>query len=118
MVNAADKKNATLCWVPSDIGVPLNERADVSAGGATEGHVANSAVPRSDMKIQIKSKVKDSWQNECQNTTNKLRTVKAVIEPYQYSSFCNREWEVKLCHLKIGHSRITRVYLMEAANRR
>ena len=65
------------------------------------------------MKIQIKSKVKDSWQN---TANNKLRTVKAIIEPYQYSSFCYREWEVKLCRLKIGHSRITHGYLMEAAN--
>ena len=100
-------KNVTLCWVPSHIGVPLNERADVSARGATEEDVVDSAVPRSDMKIQIKSKVKDSWQNEWQSTTNnKLRAVQAVIEPHEYSSFCNREWEVKLCRLKIGHSRI------------
>ena len=77
------RKNVTLCWVPSHIGVPLNKRADVSTCGATEGDVADSAVPRSDMKIQITSKVKDSWLDEWQNTTNnKFRTVKAIIELY------------------------------------
>ena len=53
-------KNVTLCWVSSHIGVPLTDRADVSARGATEEDVVDSAVPRSDMKSQIKSKVKDS----------------------------------------------------------
>ena len=80
------RKNVTLCLVPSHTGVPLNERADVSARGATEENVADIAVPISDMKIKIKSEVKHSWQNEWQNkTNNKLRTVKAVIEPYKYS---------------------------------
>ena len=103
-----------LCWVPSHIGVLLNERADKAANKATSKLSTDiTEIPRSDMKNHIKMRMFHKWREKWENTTNnKYRLISPHIKPLPCSTSRNRLWERTLTRLRIGHSQLTHSYLM------
>ena len=103
-----------LCWVPSHIGVLLNERADKAANKATSKLSADiTEIPRSDMKNHIKMRMFHKWREKWENTTNnKYRLISPHIKPLPCATSRNRLWERTLTRLRIGHSQLTHSYLM------
>jgi len=103
-----------LCWVPSHVGVPMNEAADVGARQASKRPPTITMIPRNDLKSQIRKISLSKWKNGWQAVdNNKLRTVMEELTPLTNCSCSNREWERALCRMRIGHSHITHGFLME-----
>ena len=44
---------------------------------------------------------------------NKLRSIKPSTRPFPSSRCSNRQWEVALCRLRIGHTHLTHSYFMD-----
>lgn len=58
-------------------------------------------------------KLKEKWQSAWNNqTNNKLRLVKPIIEEWKSCSHQERFIEVVLCRLRIGHTHTTHNYLL------
>ena len=115
----AIKRNITLCWVPSHVGVIMNERADDAAREGLQQAITPQPIPRSDFKILIKKLCTDRWRQRWQNIdyrSNKYREISDNITPLQNSISPNRQWETTLCRLRIGHSTLTHGFLMEKGN--
>ena len=103
-----------LCWVPSHIGVPLNEHVDNLAKTAvTTAAIVDVPLPRSDIKLNIKRTVVTRWRNHWIGVNNnKYREVSNSVRSLPNSSSSNRQWEVTLCRLRLGHSTLTHSFLM------
>lgn len=109
-------RHVNLCWVPSHVGVPLNERADENARNAIGEEIVPVPIARGELKLNIKSIIKDFNQREWQNIrNNKLREIKDSVLPFSNVSHVNREWEIKLSRLRIGHCQLTHSFLMEGS---
>lgn len=115
---ASSEKRVNLCWVPSHVGIPLNEKADSLAREAINNVMRPIYIPRTDLKPIIKSSVKKLWLSEwCETQDNKLREIKDTVTPFGNSTCQNRRWEVTLCRLRIGHTHLTHGFLMEKGPR-
>ena len=108
-------RRVCLCWVPSHVGVTMNEQADVAARDViTAGHVQPTSLPRTDIKCVIKMYVDERWTEQWRLTSaNKLRLIKPSIKPVKSSCFKNRKWDVTLTRLRIGHTKFSHGFLME-----
>ena len=107
------EKSYSLCWVPSHVGVPGNERADLLARDAiTTLPVTPLSLPRSDLKCYIRRMIRLTWGGEWRRSVhNKLREILPNI-PGKYVNHHPRSWSVKLTRLRVGHCRATHGYLM------
>lgn len=110
----ASNKQYNICWCPSHTGITGNERADRAAKNALTSEVETEIkLPREDIKIKIKKKTRNKWQQIWYNTRhNKLRTIKETTKPLMTSYQSNRQWEVKLTRLRIGHTKLTHSFLL------
>ena len=62
---AACGRQVILCWVPSHVGVAMNEKADQAARSIiTNGNIQSGLLPRFDCKCYIKRVVNLSWSHE------------------------------------------------------
>ena len=112
-------KSFTFCWCPSHVGVSGNEKADCLARNTAEDGVPTRvALPRTDVKVFLKSRSRELWRDEwiSQPVTNKLRALKTTISPFPNSCFSNRHWERTLCRLRIGHTNLTHGFLMDQSH--
>ena len=110
------QKCVKFCWVPSHIGVLLNERADRAAQQAAEIIPGIVRTPRNDIKAIIKQSVRQEWNTRWNNipvNSNKLRRIKPHPTAFPTSNFKNRHWERVLCRLRIGHTTLTHGFLMD-----
>jgi ribonuclease HI len=107
-------KEVFLCWVPSHVGVPGNERADSLARSAIDNEVRSFIpLPRCDLRRYFQRVVWHKWYEDWENTNrNKLKEAKPHLNVLLPSHFPNREWEVKLARLRIGHTQITHEHLL------
>jgi len=104
-------------WVPSHIGISGNEKADTSAYEATLSPLSiqiNTSSSFETFNI-IHQKIIDEWQHFWENLplSNKLRNVKLFVKKLTYPSGTKRREEVTITRAKIGHSRLTHVYLIK-----
>ncbi|XP_069160418.1 uncharacterized protein [Procambarus clarkii] len=108
-------KSVEFCWVPSHIGVSLNERADAAAKEAVRScPISRKGIRYSDFYPVIHSSVLTRWQASWLSVTgNKLRTLKCCVSSWPSSFLRNRRWETALARLHIGHTRLTHGHLME-----
>ena len=105
----------SLCWVPSHVGVPGNEKADRLARAAISNpQVLQTPITRDDLKAKIRREAYSKWKEKWRATssTNKLREITDKVTPLPNSICSNRYWERALARLRIGHSRLTHGYLM------
>ena len=111
-------KTFNLCWVPAHVDIRGNERADALAKEAADDQNLSlenymNSVIRSDLRAAAKRAAHDSWKLEWSTLqTNKLRDLTQSLQLLPNSSSSNREWERVLCRVRIGHCRMTHVYLM------
>lgn len=112
-------KTVKLCWLPSHVNIAGNEKADEAArrAASSQMEIHNMKAPARDFYPTIKQSIRDSWQRNWQITQidqgNKLRALKDTVRAWNYDVCPNRQSEIVLCRLRIGHTRITHKYLME-----
>ena len=109
------QKFITVCWVLSHVGVADNDRTDFLATQAATNNepLHNIPLPYRDYLPTIRSHLTDLWQaNWTMTAQNKLRVVKPTVSTWQSSTQPNRRYEVVLCRLRIGHTRLTHSYLL------
>ena len=106
-------KNIVLCWVPAHVGIAGNESADQKAKAAAESPWdANFPLPHTDMKPSIREALRTKWRQIWRQTTaNKLREIHEDLGGWM-TTHSNRQIEVVLTRLKIGHTRLTHGHLM------
>ena len=106
-------KKITLCWVPSHVGIPGNERADAAAKRASQAVCTRRLpLPARDFYPAISSRMFSKWQRAWDETCrNKLREIKPRLTRWQ--TLCkSRKEEVTLCRLRVGHTYATHIYLL------
>lgn len=113
---SARQKIIQLCWVPSHIDIPGNEKADTKAKSAAQSDapIYYYNVPHKDYYSIIQRKVREQWTTAWQSITgNKLRDIKDNTSPWKSSNQRIRQNEIVLARLRLGHTRLTHRYLME-----
>ena len=108
------KKIVHFCWVPSHVGIRGNEKADQAAKmGQNEPLPVHYKIPYTDFLPNVKSYVKESWQERWNNQVdNKLNAITPIIQQFKTNSLSRRE-QVIIHRIRIGHSRLTHSHLME-----
>ena len=107
-------KTVEFCWVPAHVGVRGNERADeVAKSAASRPETRRISLPLRDEFPTIRKSIKTLWQRKWENiTTNKkMREITPSVTPWKYP-IMPRRWEMALCRLRIGHTRLTHGFLM------
>ena len=106
-------RSVEVCWVPAHVGIPNNERADEGARSAAESDapISDPAVHYKDYYPIIREKITDKWQEYWLSLqSNKLRTIKTTVTPWNSSMEISRRLDVVLCRLMIGHTRLTQTF--------
>nr|BDT63038.1 MAG: hypothetical protein [Trachysalambria curvirostris nimavirus] len=108
------RRKITLCWVPAHVGVQGNELADQRAkAAAAQPCDATFPLPHTDMKPSIRLCLRERWREQWRLTSNnKLREIKDDLGCWETSLHPNRQIEVVLTRLRIGHTRLTHGWLM------
>ena len=108
-------KKVEFCWVPSHTGISSNEKADENAKTAVhEMQICDKNLPYTDYYSVIDNALTKEWQREWSDVRmNKLRRVKCTVLTWPSSCHKNRQWEVVLARLRLGHTRVTHKHLME-----
>ncbi|GBN63071.1 hypothetical protein AVEN_116877-1 [Araneus ventricosus] len=104
--------NISFCWIPGHIGIVGNEKADIAAKEARR--ITWPYVPLPDIDGILRSEVSRSWQ-EIWNTqvNNKLHYIQPSVGGFKPCNF-NRNLNVKLVRLRIGHTYFTHRYLLHS----
>ena len=110
-------KTVVLCWIPSHVGIPGNEKADTAAKSALSLRVTPMKIPATDLVPRVTMLISEKWQqfwNSC--TGNKLQAIRPTVGGHQSKSSLSRRDEVVINRLRIGHTRCTHSYLLTGAD--
>ncbi|XP_024084154.1 uncharacterized protein LOC112127420 [Cimex lectularius] len=106
-------KSVYFVWVPGHVNIKGNHLADEAAKEAAITGLQIRNVPKGDMTVVYKSKVKGQWEQVWINISeNKLREIKNSVDAWPTSFRNSRREEVVLARLRIGHCRATKGHLM------
>ncbi|XP_055939430.1 uncharacterized protein LOC129969047 [Argiope bruennichi] len=106
-----EKRGAKIsfCWVPSHVGIPGNEMADIAA--KTASSLLQRELPYDDAKKYFANHVRALWQQSWeQQTSNKLHSVDPMTSLWPVIPV--RGLDVKLTRLRIGHARFSHKHLL------
>ena len=110
-------KFVSFCWVPAQVGIPRNERADRKAKIAcNQREIDVKAVPHFDMKQPIHKYILRKWQERWSSpllaNNKKLRAIRPLLSFWQSSFHRDRRIEIVLTRLRIGHCRLTHGFIL------
>ena len=93
-------------WVPSHVGIPGNEKADLEAKLASEKPPPRTfRIPAPDLKAEINNLIKTEWQARWDAEPDcALRQIRPSVERWESSNRRSRREEVCLTRLRIGHT--------------
>lgn len=122
LIRIIRQNNDVRCiWIPSHKQIEGNEMVDQAAKEAklTTTDQLIPCLTITDVKPCAKHHIIGVWRDQWDNTplTNKLRQVKPDIEQWISSIRCNRDEEILVARLRLGHSRLTHSYLIIKDNR-
>src|SRR5213082_1726121 len=90
-------KEIHFCWVPSHVGIPGNEKADIEAKATLELPTSDCQVPHGDYKQMITSYLKQQWQAHWDNIPfNKLQSIKKTVGITNFREITRRRDEIVL----------------------
>ena len=114
------RKNINFCWVPAHVGIPGNELADREAKSAINENIKFPSIPHVDIKPVIRSFIRKKWQDRWSSPTlqnnKKYRKIRKTINHWPSSYHKNRQVEIKLSRLRIGHTRFTHQFILEGGS--
>ena len=101
------------CWTPGHVGITGNEKADLEARKALSLPVTQACIPYTDFRPVINDYVMSLWQGRWDaEVNNKLNNIQPVIKESLPKYQLSRRDHVVLNRLRIGHSRLTHVFLL------
>ena len=107
-----------LCWVPGHVNVRGNEKADAAAKDAAlrAPTAPHKAIPHTDTRRPLREAITNGWHrkwNSLAREGRKLREIKKDVKDWTSSHNKSRRIETLLARLRLGHTNITHVYLMQ-----
>ena len=106
-------KYIQFCWIPSHVGITGNELADAAAKRAACAPCTRRLpLPARDYYPAVKVFAQSQWQEEWESQPSKLRELKPILKPWGSSLRRNRQEEVMLCRLRIGHTYATHGHIL------
>ena len=115
-LNRQDALEIELCWVPSHVGILGNEAADTKAAEASMKRPEFIPIFYKDVYCSIKEKFKVKSNAAWQSSSQKLYEVKSTNKPWKTPPNTNRQHEVIVNRLRLGHTYLTHSYLMDASS--
>jgi len=105
--------SVVLVWLPSHVGIKGNTDADTAAKAALAAPPDNISVPHSDFRHHIHEYFKSKWQSIWDSQIdNKLHKIKPNIGITYFGNQLDRRKEQVLHRLRIGHTYLTRAFLL------
>ena len=107
------KKQITLAWLPSHIGIDGNELADTAAKEALElEEIKIKRLHYTDYRKKVREHVHSLWEERwAAQVGNKLHELKPKLQPRKPSLLPRKDC-VKFTRLKIGHTSLTHRFLL------
>ena len=114
-------KKVQFCWVPSHVGIQLNELADQEAKeAACLPNISCNSIPHSDLKAPTKQYINAKWQRRWSSpllaNNLKYKRIRPSVQCWPSSYHPKRRYETILSRLRIGHSRLTHQFLLAGSN--
>ena len=108
-VQAKQGKTIALCWIPSH----GSEKADSAAKGGLSLSVTALKSPASELLPGVTKLIPEKWQKLWNNSSgNKLQSINPTTGVYQHVRSSSRRDAVFIYRLRIGHTCLTRSYLL------
>ena len=114
-------KKVQFCWVPSHVGIQLNELADEEAKeAACLPTITSKDIPHRDLKAPTKEYIKAKWQRRWSSpllaNNLKYKRIRETVQCWPSSFHQNRRYEKVLSRLRIGHCKLTHQFLLEGSS--
>ena len=120
LIRRAEEDNIIidLYWVPGHVNIWGNKKADAAAKDAAlrAPTAPHKAIPHTDMRRPLREAITNGWHrkwNSLARDGRKLREIKKDVKDWTSSPNKSRRIETVLARLRLGHTNITHVYLMQ-----
>ena len=88
--------------------------ADAAAKDATNNRPIPMPIPATDFRRKIDLNIQKKWQSYWDlKRNNKLHSIQPTISKYKHANRKSRREEIILTRLRIGHTRLTHVYIIK-----